>query len=81
MITDRAVAHEISKRILRANFILDEAISLVQEKCPKAEAAEFKAAMAIVLAELLFEVANPLYQKHPDIAPEGFLVPRVIDES
>lgn len=80
MITDRAVANEISRRILQANFILDEAISLVQEKCPKEEAEKFKVAMAQVLAELLFEVANPLYQKHPDIAPKGLLVPRAIDE-
>lgn len=81
MITDPDIAHEVNERVIKTYRLLDEAITLVQERCSQAEANEFKIAVARVLAELLFEVANPLYRRHPGIAPEGLCVPGVSNKN
>lgn len=71
MITDKDLAREVSDRILEVNRILNEMALLVTKSDRPDEAKQFRLAVGQVSAELLFEIANPLYQAHPDLKPIG----------
>ncbi|HRD73790.1 MAG TPA: hypothetical protein PK027_10870 [Aquimonas sp.] len=75
MITDHEIASEVSRRVLEVNRLLNEAVSLVQERCPEAETSEFKQAVGSVLGALLLDVVNPLYRVHPQLAPPELYLP------
>jgi hypothetical protein len=71
MIADKGLAREVSDRILEVNRILNEMAMLVTQRDEHGEAKSFCLAVGHVSAELLFEIANPLYQAHPDLKPVG----------
>lgn len=75
MITNKHVAARVSERILEANRLLNEAISIVHDNCSTEEWSTFRSSMGNVLGQLLFEVVNPLYRAHPDLKPDGLVVP------
>jgi len=75
MITDHEVASEVSRRVLEVNRLLEEAVSLVDQRCPEAETSKFRRAVGHVLGALLLDVVNPLYRSHPQLAPVGLYVP------
>jgi hypothetical protein len=69
MISDKALAANISERLLRVNSLLNEMANLVQNSGEENELRPFCLAIAKVSGELLLEVANPLYRKHPELKP------------
>ncbi|QWF19131.1 hypothetical protein [Lysobacter capsici] len=75
MITDKRVAQEVSEKLLKASFLMNQSMLLVQEKCSEGELHVLREGLSKAMAELLLEVLNPLYQEHPDLAPEGLRVP------
>ena len=69
MFENKEVAAEISKLMLDIGARLDQSLELVQAK-EGAEAFErYRAVVATIMGEMLLEVMNPLYGKHPELKP------------
>jgi hypothetical protein len=75
MISNKQIASEVSGRILEVNRLLNEVVALAQGGCSPEELSALKLAVGRVLGELLVEMANPLYQAHPGLKPNGLDVP------
>jgi hypothetical protein len=71
MISDEALASEVSERILEINRLLNDLARVVVERAPGEEARRFKHAVGTVSGELLLAIANPLYRQHPALKPPG----------
>jgi hypothetical protein len=71
LIKDKSVAREISDLMIEFSMRIDRSILTVQENCSSAEFKTYRLAAAKVLGEMLLEVMNPLYAKHPDLKPSG----------
>lgn len=70
MIENKGVAREISNLMLDFGAKLDASLILVQQKCGPEEFKRYKKVIAPIMAEMLLEVMNPLYAKHPDLKPK-----------
>jgi hypothetical protein len=70
MIENRDVAEQISKLMLDFGDRLDASILVVQASSTPAEAARYKRVVANIMGEMLLEVMNPIYEKHPDLKPK-----------
>lgn len=70
MIENRDVAKEISNLMLDFGAKLDASVILVQQKCGPEEFERYKKVIALIMAEMLLEVMNPLYAEHPDLKPK-----------
>ena len=70
MIENKDVAREISKLMLDFGAKLDASVMLVQQQCGPEEFQRYKKVVAIIMGEMLLEVMNPLYAKHPDLKPK-----------
>lgn len=73
MIGNEQVAKQISELMLEYGAKLDASIALVMESCPEDEFKRYRLAAGKVLGEMLLEIMNPLYAKHPDLKPAGLL--------
>lgn len=79
MIHDKALALEVSSRLLKVNGALDEAIYLVQAHCSTDELEQFKLAMGEVMYAVFENVLIPIYKEHPDLVPDGQRVSGITD--
>ncbi|WP_266160231.1 hypothetical protein [Dyella silvatica] len=73
MIGNEQVAKQISELMLEYGARLDESIILVMENCPEDEFKRYRMAAGRILGEMLLEIMNPLYAKHPDLKPAGLI--------
>jgi hypothetical protein len=71
MIEDRSVAAEVSDKLLAANHFIVDALKVVEQHCSKEEAEMFRVEAANVAGHLFAFLLRPLWQLHPDLAPEG----------
>ena len=71
MIEDVFTARKISDLMLDISDRLNESLALVREKCPLKEFEEYRGAVGAIMSEILLEVLNPLYSKHPQLKPPG----------
>jgi hypothetical protein len=71
VVHDKALALEVSVRMLKVNEALDEAISLVQARCSTEELEKFKLAMGEVMYAVFEKALIPIYKEHPDLVPDG----------
>lgn len=69
MVKNREIAVELSNRLLKISGAIDDAIIIVQDRCPDDEFKEFRLAMGRLLDHLYVLGLEPLYEEHPDIAP------------
>jgi hypothetical protein len=51
---------------------LDESVALVRDECSAEELKKYRRAVGKVMGEILLEVLNPLYAKHPALKPPGW---------
>jgi hypothetical protein len=70
MIEQKDVAAEVSKLMLEFGSRLDASVALVQVKCSATELQAYRRAIGKIMGEMLLEVMNPLYRKHPDLKPK-----------
>jgi hypothetical protein len=68
MISDKAVASEVSKLMLDYGAKLDASLLTVKDRCSPEEFAAYRKAMGKILGEML-DVMNPIYAQHPDLKP------------
>ena len=71
MFENKEVAVEISKLMLDIGAKLDQSLELVQAKEGAKEFERYRAVVATLMGEMLLEVMNPLYEKHPELKPAG----------
>jgi len=64
---------------LKISRMLDKQLYKIQEKCDKKEASLFAKRTGYVLAYLLTEIMNPIYDEHPDLKPKQLGGPYEID--
>ncbi|GAB3787876.1 hypothetical protein [Dyella agri] len=71
MIGNDDVAKAVSGLMIEYSEKLNDSIVLVMENCPEDEFKRYRLAAAKVLGEMLLEVMNPLYARHPELKPAG----------
>ncbi len=71
MIEDQEVARQVSDLMLEFSNRLTDSIALVRDHGSPEEFRVYRLAVAKVLAEMLFEIENPLYARHPNLKPPG----------
>jgi hypothetical protein len=51
---------------------LDKSVALVRDECSAEELKIYRRAVGKVLGEMLLEIMQPLYAKHPSLKPPGW---------
>lgn len=77
MTADKDLAEKVSKKILEINHLMSEAIGMVVEHGSANEKSAFCEAAGVVLGEMLINIMNPLYRKHPDLKPPELYIPGI----
>jgi hypothetical protein len=72
MIDDEKVAVKLSKTLLHCGAEINESIRFVQSNCTDQEFKAYRKAMGKIMGEIYDEGLKPIYNKHPDLKPEGF---------
>jgi hypothetical protein len=72
MISNPDVAKQISDLMQDIFQRLDESAAMVRSSCQTEEAATYQKAVGRVVGPILFEVLEPLYQKHPTLKPANW---------
>lgn len=70
MIKDKKSAEKINKLMLDMGKALDQSILDIQDVISEEELAQYKQAVAKVMADMLFDIMNPIYAEHPSLKPE-----------
>jgi hypothetical protein len=71
VISDVNAATKISKLVLEANRLLNEAISIAQEGAANDEFSEYQRRTGFIMYSILEQLLEPIYRKHPEIKPTG----------
>lgn len=71
MIEDILTAEKINNLLLEVSDRLNESVALTRENCPSKEFEAYRAAVGVIMGEILLGVLNPLYSKHPSLKPPG----------
>jgi hypothetical protein len=69
MITNPEIAKLVDDRIREIKAKLDETLNEVKTKCAASEYEAYKAAVGKVIALLLFDILEPLYEQNPQLKP------------
>ena len=72
LIESKFIAKQISELMQDCTDRLDGSVALVRDKCSAEELHIYRRAVGRVMAEILLEVLNPLYAKHPALKPPGW---------
>ncbi|MFM0740762.1 hypothetical protein PQQ51_26255 [Paraburkholderia xenovorans] len=79
MFQEKTSAVEVSRRMLKINEALDEAICFVQNHCSSEELENFKIAAGEIMYTVFEQTLIPIYKQHPDLVPEGQRVSGITD--
>jgi hypothetical protein len=72
MIKDRDAAAKVLAAAFEASRVLDQSVHEVIAVSSPDEVTKYKRAAGSVMAEILFQIINPVIDEHPDLAPEGW---------
>ena len=72
MITDVNIAKQISDLMLDVYRQLEESVEMVKKSCPPEEHAAYKRAVGRVVARIVLDVAEPLYEKNATLKPPNW---------
>ena len=72
MIEDPNVARQIAEILQDCTARLDKSVAVVKDGCGPEELKIYRMAVGKVMGEILLEVINPLYAKHPSLKPPGW---------
>jgi hypothetical protein len=72
VITDPEVAHRVSDCMQKMFRILDATADDVRNSCSKEDYKAFKKATATIAGSIVMDVMEPLYKKHPQLAPANW---------
>lgn len=71
MIENEEVARQISDLMIEFGRRLDASVALVRDRGTPEEFQAYRRAVGKVMADMLLEIMNPLYAKHPNLKPTG----------
>ena len=71
MIQNEEVARQISDLMVEFGRRLDASVALVRDRGTPEEFQVYRRAVGKIMADMLLEIMNPLYAKHPDVKPAG----------
>jgi hypothetical protein len=66
------IAKQLSDEMNDIMGRLDNSIRLVMDNGTQEEFTGFRAAVGRVMGALVLDVLNPLYEKYPEVKPEGY---------
>jgi hypothetical protein len=69
MIRDETVAKNVLGLMNKSHNLLMDSLKLVEANCSDEEYKAFQSEMAQVLGQLFFLLMEPIYRKHPSLAP------------
>lgn len=69
MIEDETNARKISELMLEYGARLDASVEAMQSALPPDEFRAYRHAIGRLMAEMLLEIMNPIYQRHPSLKP------------
>lgn len=72
MIENKRIAKEIGDLMQDCSAKLNNSVALVRDECSLEELKIYRLAVGKVMGEILLEVLNPLYAKHPELKPPGW---------
>jgi hypothetical protein len=72
MISDDGMAKRISDLMQDMFVRIDESVSAVKQTCSHEEADAYVKATARIVGPIVFEVMEPLYEKHPSLKPSNW---------
>jgi len=73
MIDNEDVARSISDLMVDCSARLDASVALVMENCTADEFKTYRRAVGKVMGEILLEIMNPIYERHPELKPHGLM--------
>jgi hypothetical protein len=73
VISDAATAKQVSELMLDISARLDQSVLAVQGAGSAEELAVYRRAVGGVMGEILLEILNPLYARHPQLKPKGLI--------
>jgi len=71
VIQNEEVARQISDLMVEFGRRLDASVALVRDRGTPEEFQVYRRAVGKIMADMLLEIMNPLYAKHPDVKPAG----------
>ena len=69
MFEDKTVARDVSELMLEIGKKLDASLAQVQKSGGVAEFERYREVVGQVMGEILLEVMNPIYSRHPELKP------------
>jgi hypothetical protein len=75
MIENVDIAKKISDLMLEYGARLDQSVALVSDRCNAEELRAYRRAVGKILGEMLLEVMNPIYARHPILKPKDLYMP------
>jgi hypothetical protein len=70
MIDSEPIAAQISALMLEYGARLDASVTLVKEHCSNEELHLYRRAVGQIMGDMLLEVMNPIYARHPSLKPK-----------
>ena len=69
MFENKDVARGVSDLMVDIGARLDASLSAVRDDCSAAEFKAYRAVVARLLGDMLLDVMNPIYARHPELKP------------
>ena len=66
---DRDAAEKLSGLMIEFGARLNESVALVQQKGSPSEFEAYRAAVGVILGEMLLSIMNPIYKEYPELKP------------
>jgi hypothetical protein len=72
MIDNEDIARQVSDLMVEFSHRLNASLVLVRDHGSPEEFHVYRDAVSKIMTEMLIEVMNPLYARHPNLMPPGF---------
>jgi hypothetical protein len=72
MLSNVDTAKRVSDLMLEIFRAVDESVAMVIESCGEEEGAAYFKAVGFVAGAVVMDVLEPLYEKHPNLAPPNW---------
>lgn len=70
MIENERIARQISDLMLEYGARLDASVLLISNNCSPEELRIYRRAVGEIMGNMLTEIMNPLYERHPTLKPK-----------
>lgn len=71
VIENEEIARQIGDLMVEFGRRLDASVAIVRDRGTPEEFQVYRRAVGKVMADMLLEIMNPLYAKHPNLKPAG----------